>query len=511
MDKRFALIAAALTTLVHVATSWRYGYYRDELYFIACAKRLAWGYVDMPPLTAFLSWLAAPAHYELVALRVSAALAAGATVYLACLIAAELGGGIFAQRLSALTVALTPAYLFLGNTLTTTSFEPFSWALTVYAVIRLVRTDDRRWWIAIAAALAFGLYGKYSIGLLAAALTAGLLLTRERRVLATPALLLAGLSVIVVLSPNLAWQAAHGWPMLEVMRGDIFGRHAFNSGWQFEYRRPLANAGAFFAEQLLFTNPLAAPIWIAGCVTLLRDASLSRMRFIAIAFLTMLIAAAALNAKGYYIAGIYTPLFCAGWVACERAWAQRAALRAAAAGIVLASALAFAPFTLPLVSPSVLIAYSQAIWITGRNGTPAHLVQPLFADEFGWDGLTRRVAGFYRALPSAIRTRTAIFSDTYAGAAAIELYGPRYGLPQPISAQNNYYLWGTGTYDGSSVLAVGASQSAQLHALFRNVVLLGTFVDPYRWAIEGPTPIFLCTKPIAPLPALWPSLKWYGA
>ena len=108
MDKRFASILGALTALAHIAFSWRYGYYRDELYFIACAKRLAWGYVDMPPLTAFVSWLAAPAHYNLMAIRLSVAIAAGLTVYLACAIAAEFGGSALVQRLSGLTVALTP-------------------------------------------------------------------------------------------------------------------------------------------------------------------------------------------------------------------------------------------------------------------------------------------------------------------------------------------------------------------------------------------------------------------
>ncbi len=511
MDKRFAAALATLTAAAHVAVSWQYGYYRDELYFIACAKRLAWGYVDMPPLAAFVSWLAAPAHYELVALRASVAVAAGVTVYVACAIAAELGGSIFTQRLSALTVAMTPAYLFLGTTLTTTSYEPLSWALTVFATLRLVRSRDFRWWYVIAAAVTFGLYGKYSLLLLVAALLFGLLLTRERAVLRTPTFPLAALSVVVLLLPNIAWQAAHAWPMLEVLRGNVLGRHAFNSGLQFKYRQPLINAAAFFAEQLLFTNPFAAPLWICGAIALLRSREFQSERFIPIAFAAMLLAAPVLNAKGYYIAGIYTPLLCAGWIALEHAWAARPAWRSAAAAAILASGLVLAPFTLPMLSPAGLIAYSTVLGVTGRNGAPAHLVQPLFADEFGWQGLTQRVGQLYRELPPDRRARTAIFSDTYAGAAAIEFYGPKYGLPQPISAQNSYYLWGTRGHDGSSVLAIGASQADLLRVLFRRVVLLGTFQDPYRWAIEGPTPIYLCSDPIEPLARLWPRLRWYGA
>jgi hypothetical protein len=500
-----------LTAAAHVAVSWRYGYYRDELYFIACAKRLAWGYVDMPPLTAFVSWLSAPAHYELVALRFTVAIAAGATAYLACAIAAELGGGAWSQRLAGLSVALTPAYLFLGTTLTTTSYEPLTWALAIFAAMRLVRSHNKRWWFAIAAAVSFGLYGKYSMLLLAAAVLAGLLLTPERTVLRSRAFGIAAAGTLIVLAPNLWWQGIHGWPMLAVLRGDVLGRHAFNSGIQFEFAQPLVNASVFFLEQLLFFNPVAVPLWIAGTIALLRAPDLRRYRFIAIAFLLLIAAAALLNGKGYYVAGIYTPLICAGWVAIERAWNARPAWRALAAGAVLVSAALLAPFTIPLVSPETLISYSQFLRITGRNGTPPHLVQPLFADEFGWQGLTRRVAELYDQLPPQQRRRTAIFSDTYAGAAAIEFYGPQYGLPQPISGQNQYYLWGTRGYDGSSVLAVGASQADLLHIFFRHVVLAGTFQDPFRWAIEGPTPVFLCTQPIAPLNEIWPRLRWYGA
>jgi len=300
-----------LTAAAHLAVSWRYGYYRDELYFIACAKRLAWGYVDMPPLTAFVSWLAAPAHYEIVVVRFTVAIAAGVTAYLACAIAAQLGGGMWSQRLSGLTVALTPAYLFLGTTLTTTSYEPLTWALVIYAAMRLVRSRDPRWWAAIAAAVTFGFYGKYSMFLLAVTMLIALLLTPERAVLRTRAFVGAALASLAMLAPNLWWQAAHSFPMLAVLRGDVLGRHPFNSGIQFEFRQPLLNAGIFFLEQLLFLNPVAAPVWIAGTIALFRMPDLRRYRFIAIAFLLLLAAAALLNGKGYYISGVYTPLICA--------------------------------------------------------------------------------------------------------------------------------------------------------------------------------------------------------
>src|SRR5579872_1346676 len=140
-------VFAVAAFLAHAATSLRYGYFRDELYFIACSKHLSWGYVDQPPLVAFAAWLSAPLHYNIVALRILPVLAAALTVWLAARIARELGGGRFAQALAALATLLLPAYLLLGNTLTTTSFEPLSWTLVVYLVIRLVNTRDTRYWL----------------------------------------------------------------------------------------------------------------------------------------------------------------------------------------------------------------------------------------------------------------------------------------------------------------------------------------------------------------------------
>ncbi|MGA8386111.1 MAG: glycosyltransferase family 39 protein, partial [Candidatus Cybelea sp.] len=197
------LLAAAL--LLHGATAWRYGYFRDELYFIACSKHLAWGYVDQPPLVAVAAWLAAPAGYQLVALRVLPILAAGGTVYLAVRLTKELGGGSFAQMLAGIATLLMPAYLLLGNTLTTTSFEPFFWTLAIYLTIRLVRaqvTARPRLWLALALTLAFGAYAKYSIVLLVGSLVAGLLLTKERGKLLTPYTLFAAGLTLLLLAPN---------------------------------------------------------------------------------------------------------------------------------------------------------------------------------------------------------------------------------------------------------------------------------------------------------------------
>ncbi|HLY02669.1 MAG TPA: glycosyltransferase family 39 protein [Candidatus Cybelea sp.] len=503
------LLCAAL--LLHAATAWRYGYFRDELYFIACSKHLAWGYVDQPPLVAVAAWLAGPAGYPLVALRALPILAAAGTVYLAVRLAKELGGGTLAQILGGIATLLMPAYLLLGNTLTTTSFEPFFWTLAIYLTVRIVRgpaSAPPRLWLALAVAITLSAYAKYSIGLLVAALIAGLLLTNERRALRTPYAIYAAAVVALTLAPNLAWQAAHGWPFLEVVRGDAAHRPAFANGLALEYRSLANNSAAFALEQLLYTNPLAAPIWLAGIVAPFRVAALRDLRFIPLAYVLLFLAAVALGAKGYYIIGIYATLLAMGAVVTERA---AAALRAPVLGALVAVAILALPLSLPVLPVDGIVAYAKVLGLTGRDGTPAHLIQPVFAEEFGWDRLAGDVAQVYFALPDDIRARTAIYADTYGDAGALDFFGPRYGLPPAISSQNNYYLWGTRGYDGATLVAIGATRIDLLRRYYRSVTLVRTSTEPYKWVVEGPAPIYLCRDPIAPLSEIWPHLRWYGA
>lgn len=502
---RIAPLVAAGTFALHLATAWRYGYFRDELYFIACARHLAWGYVDQPPLVALAAWLSSPFGYSLIALRVLPALAAALAAGAAVAIARELGGGRYAQWLAGIATALLPAYLLLGNVLTTTSFEDLSWLLVIWCAIRIARGNPAWWWPLLGAAAAFGLYGKYSMALLVCALAIGFLCTRERRALATPWLLAGIGTALVLIAPNLWWQYAHGWPMLAVLHGDAAHRHAFNNGLEVEYRNIGKNAVAFALEQLLYTNPIAVLVWIAGIAVPFFSPRLRALRFLSVAYLALFAIAVWLAAKGYYVIGVYGALLAVGAVAWERAAAWLRATLFVALAVV---GVATMPISLPILSLPQFLAYSQAIHLTG---TPPRLMQPVYAEEFGWDRLARDVARVYDALPASQRARTAIYADTYADAGAIDFFGPSVGLPAAIGSQNTYYLWGTHGYDGSTLIAIGATRIALLQPFYRSCVLTATSNEPLKWVVEGPNPIYVCTHPRASLQTIWPHLRWYGA
>ena len=500
-----ARIVAVATFLAHLATLSRYGYFRDELYFIACARHLDWGYVDQPPLVAFAAWLATPFAFDPIAIRILPALASALAAGLAVVVARELGGGRFAQWLAGVGVALLPAFLLLGNTLTTTSFESLSWLLAIWCTIRTVRGGRTWWWALLGAAFAFGLYGKYSIALLAVALPLGLLATRERRALATPWLLAAIAIALALTAPNLLWQASHGWPMVAVLHGDAAGRHAFNTGVALEYRDLWTNAVAFALEQMLYTNPLAVPVWIAGLLAPFFMPKLRDLRFLSIAYLALFAIAVVLAAKGYYIIGVYGGLLAVGAVAVE---AAPRGLRATAFAALAAVGVVIAPISLPVLPIEQYVAYSDVLHMAG---TPPRLTQPVYAEMFGWERLARTVASVYRALPAARRARATVYADTYADAGAIDLFGPRYGLPSAISGQNSYWLWGTHGNDGSTLIAIGATRIAILRRYYGSCALAATSNEPLKWVVEGPDPIYVCTNPRASLDAIWPALRWYGA
>jgi hypothetical protein len=510
---RAVLLIAAGVFAAHLLTIGNYGYFGDELYFIDCARRMAWGYVDLPPLIPSIAWLSAPFGYALWALRLLPALAGGATVIVAAMFARELGGNRFAQTLTALAIALAPVFLLLGSILSTSAFEPLLWTLLAYLAVRVVKGGDPRLLFVAGIVVAVGLYAKYSMVFCTLALIFALLLAGRGRVLTSPWALAGALLCVLATIPNVAWQWQNGWPMLEVLRQDALNRHPLGNGIAFESSNLAVNALLFIAMQFVYLNPLLTIVWIWGLLWLGFSREALPFRFLAIAYVLLFALMVGLTARGYYLAGYYPVLFAAGGVAIERATESLRAWRLPLVFAVAVLVALMVPFALPILPIDGLVAYGQRLGLS-RPAPPdgrAHLVQPLFADEFGWEAMTRAVADAFHALPEPARADTALFADGYMYAGALNFYGPRYGLPTAISGNNTYYLWGPGTYSGARMLAVGATDYPIYRRMFGSVKQIAVYRDPRRWMIEGPLPIYLCTKPrIEPLALMWPQFKRFG-
>jgi len=504
-----AYLVALATVAIHLAVCHRFGYYRDALSFIDCAKHLAWGYVDQPPLVPFLAWLTAPLGYPVWGLRAFTAVLSGVTILLGCGIARELRGGAVAQTLTALTIALAPGLAGISYGVSTEMFSPAAWTALFYCTIRSLKSRDSRWYYATAAVLVVGLYAKYSIAVCAVAIVLGLLLTGAGPVLRSRRLAIAVVAVVVLVLPNALWQVSHGFPMLEVLHDDQLNRHALANGMADESPNRWINALYMFGLQFAYQNPLFSVVWIWGLIYAWQTRA---YRFITVAYLAMLIVLVLTIGRGYYIQGYYPTLFAIGAVAVAGAIGQRRAVAAAVLAATVVVGLPMIPLAVPVLRLGPYMAYERAIGLS-RPSPPDgtyHLINPMYADQLGWRTMTQTVAGAYWSLPPAQRRITAVFADRYAYAGALDYYGPRYGLPTVISPNNSYYLWGTRGYDGSSMLAVGATDYWLLLRWFGSVRQIAVYRNELRWMLEGPLPIYLCTRPRVPLAKMWPAFKYYG-
>ena len=457
--------------------------------------------------------MTAPLGYPVWALRLLPAILAGVTVLLGCAIARELRGGGFAQAMTAVTITLAPGLMGLAYGLSTEVLSPVTWSALIYLTLRLVKTRTMRLYLPMALVVTMGLYAKYSIAACVLALVIALLVGGQGALLRTKWLLF-GIALVVVLTlPNWLWQLEHGLPILQVLHNDQLNRHPLANGFADESAQRWVNAAYMLATQLAYQNPFFAPLWIAGLIWLARAPENAPYRFLPVAYVLLLALLVVSIGRGYYIEGIYPALFAAGSVALARALSARARVwRPLALGAVAVAGAAFAPLVLPALSLPAYMRYEAAIGLS-RPAPPdgaRHLINPLYADQLGWNSMTATVAGAYWALPRAQRAITAIFADRYAYAGAVDFYGPRYGLPRVVSPNNSYYLWGTRGYTGASVLAIGATDYRLLLRAFRSVRQIAVYRNDYRWILEGPLPIYLCTHPRAPLAAMWPAFKYYG-
>jgi dolichyl-phosphate-mannose-protein mannosyltransferase len=494
------LYIAAAKLLLHLFTINRYGIFRDEMYYLACAQHPAWGYVDHPPVTVFIAWFVRHVFGEsLLALRFLPALAGAALVWLTGKLAREMGGGRFAQALAALAILPVPFYLVLQHWLTDNAFEPLIWMGCIWCVLRAINTDNEKYWFWFGVLAGIGFESKYSIAFLLAGILAGVLFTTERRILKSRYLWLGVLACALIAVPNFFWQLRNHFPFLELI-------HNVRVSQRDVVRGPVA----FILDQALTMQPILFPLWLGGLIWLLFAPGASRYRVLGWTFIVALGLFIAAGAKNYYVAPIYPMLFAAGANGLESITSLRMRwLRPAYVGLVVIAGAVLAPLACPLLSPETFIRYQKALHIPvpeaeHQNNGP---LPQYFADEFGWEPMVQQVARVYRSLTPEEQARTAIFSNGWGEAAAVDFFGPKYGLPRAISKHNQYWIWGPRTYDGSTVIVLRSDGRGDREH-FESVQDVATVEHPYSRRDEW-FHIFLCRGPKFNLQEAWPRMKLF--
>jgi hypothetical protein len=443
-----ALIAAAAFG-IEMAVSARYGYHRDELYFLQAGQHPALGYVDQPALTPLAARaMAALTGNTLAGLRLLPALLLAALVILAAAMSRLLGAGRTGQVVAALATAACGEYLGAAHLFSTTTFDFFFWALTLYLVLRLIVSADPRWWLAAGACVGVGMNAKWSVGVLAAALLAGFALTPSRALLRSRYLLAGAVIAAVLAAPDVIWQAQHGWPNLTVFRA-LHGQ-------------AVHNLVVYWPAQILYTGIVLTPVWVAGLWWCLRQPEARRFRPAGIAAVITLVLFFLAGGKPYYAGAIYTFLFAAGAIPIERRLARHT-LRPARVATALALTTAVgAAIAVPLLPAAALAT------------VPLQKINYDLAETIAWPREVALVAREYHALPPGQRASTAILAGNYGEAGAIDRYGPGAGLPPAFSGANNFWYWGPPPARDMSAIAVNIDP-ALLRRLFTSVRQVAVF------------------------------------
>lgn len=486
--------------LFHLYFNNRYGYFRDEFDYIACARHLAWGYVDQPPLIPFLTRISlAVLGDSLRAVRFIPALATSLLVVQSAYIVRELGGKRFAMLLSAIIIVFAPQYSSNGSLLGTNCLEPNLWMGCAYFVILAVRRSQPRYWLWVGVMAGIGMEEKYSIALFVFGIVVGLLLTEHRRVFLNKWIWIGGSAAFLIFLPNLLWNMHYDWPFLQLM-------HNIRA----EGRDVVLSFGQYFLQEMLLVGPLAAPIWIAGLIALFVSPRLKAYRVLGWSFLVCYSVFFILHGKIYYLAPIYPMLIAAGAVVVESCL-NRPGLKRAIATTLAVSGVCTIPITVPVLSPDGFLAYTKKLPFKLPVMEHSHARAALpqwYSDQFGWKEIVEETAIAWNQLTPDERKDKAcgIFAQDYGQAGAIDFLGRQYGLPQSLSGHQTWFLWGPRGYSGNCMIVLDDSR-ARLEELWTSVQYVGTSADN-RYALEKDIPVYICRgKKFGTLADLWPELK----
>lgn len=482
---------AVATVLLHLLSGGRYGFHRDELATLQDSRQLAWGYVWQAPITPLFGRLSLLLFgTSLLGFRFFASLPVAAALVLTGLMTRHLEGGWCAQLMAA--AAVVPFGLVAGARLQYTSFDYMFWTLTAYCVLRLLKSDDPHWWIAIGCAIGMGVMAKYTIIIYAAGLVVGIVATDARRYLRSRWLWYGVAISLLIVLPNFIWQVQHQFITLD------FARYIHARDMR------LGRTQGFISDQFNQTL-LAFPVWMAGLHFYLFSKAGQRFRAMSWMYVVPFILFVIAQGRGYYLAPAYPMLYAAGGVWVERwlasmrlKWAY--AVRILVWTVLVADAASVTAFALP-------VAPADSRWgraVIARNGD--------FQEEIGWPELVATIANIRDSLPLEDRARVGILAGNYGEAGAINLYGPSYGLPVAISGMNSFWLKGYGNPPPQLLIVVGVPGAfADRHLSM--CALMGHTGNRYGIAneeIRSHPDIFVCGGPIEGWPKFWEAFRSFG-
>jgi 4-amino-4-deoxy-L-arabinose transferase-like glycosyltransferase len=492
------LLGTLVKFAIHLYYAPGYGLFSDELYTIALSRHLAFGYVDLPPLVPALVALSRLLLGEsFFAMHIVPALAGSGTLVFVCLIVKEFGGKTFAVALSALGFIVVPVWLSVDSIFCYDSIDQLVLAGFLYTLVIFLRTGNKKLWILLGLIAGIACMTKMTILFLGPGFLVALLISKYRKDLITPWPWLGTALCLVIVTPYLLWQIANHWPTLE---------YWMNYGSSRLYH---ASIPQYLTNILLYMSPFLLPLWIIGLYRIFRRLDGTNYSFLGLLFLVTLVLMFVLHASARMLAELFIPFLAAGAVFVEenlsgRCWEHWA--KATVTVYLLAVGVITAPASLPIVPadllPVFIVPYKPLYQpIREFNFTLAYPI--LLSGRIGWDEMARDVAGVYDELPAEDRAAAGIYTDWYMPAGAIDLLGPRYGLPHAVSGSLTYDLWGPGySWD---VMIMVTDRTNNMSVFFDECEQKA--VTQHEYDALGRLYIFVCRKPKVSANVIWSRVR----
>ncbi len=494
-DVGILILLVLARILLQVFTNGQYGFHQDELVTLDAAKHLAWGYVAWPPITPFLARVALTLFGpSLIGLRFFAVLAEGIVMLLAGLMVRDLGGGRWAQVLAAVAVATSPNSIVQGGLFQYETFDYLCWVLLAFMVIRLLKTENPRWWLGIGAAIGLGMMTKYTIAFSVVGLVVGTLATRNRRYLTSPWLWGGAVLALVIWLPNLLWEFQNHWISLYFL-ASIHTRDV-----------QAGLTSNFLIDQILFNfNPVMLFSVIAGLYYFFFARAGQRYRMMGWMYVVPFVLLLLTQGKGYYLAATYPMLAAGGAVWWEGRLTSMSNQRSARIWR-WATWSVLSVFAALLIATELPVAPLGSAWWDVISKSNVEL-----KSEVGWPELVQQVAKAYNALPAAEKPGAAILAASSGEVGSIDLYGPAYGLPRVISGFNSYWQYGYGNPPPQTLIVVGFEPSFLTN--FQDCTLIAPITTPFNIQNEetiNHRAIYLCHNLRLPWPVFWQHFQYFG-
>ncbi|MHB1909050.1 MAG: ArnT family glycosyltransferase [Nitrososphaerales archaeon] len=486
--------------IFHMSIAGNYGYFRDELYYIVAGQRLAFGYVDFPPMIAFLAYiLNFIAKDSLVSIHVIPALASSAIVAMSSKIASELGGGKRAQILSAVG-AVFSASLAVGSIFSMDVLDMLWWTVLAYLLIKIIKLENKspKLWIAFGIVAGIGLVTKLTIAFFLLSLLAAFVLTSKRRYLRSAWVWLGGVIAFLIVLPYIVWNSQNSWATV-----DFFFHHGGLNG---------GGPISFLAYQFLIAGILGLPLSICGLYFFFKTKNGKPFAALGVSFLILLILFTVTNAKPYFIMGSYPFLIAAGAIVIERVSVRRRIVFPTYLGGILLIGVLLAPLYAPVLPPQMFVQNYGSLTGAG-NGAAAQQNAGAFpqylGDRFGWNTMTRTVASVYQNLTAQEQSQACILTQNYGEASALTFLGKSYNLPPVISGHNNYYIWGPGKCSGAVLIIIGY-QLSDFQGYFKTLYVAANNTCSYCMSSEDNIPVIVGIGLNVQLQSVWPMIKNYS-